>query len=266
MVKVKTYEELLKYGEFFLEGKVPLMILSGLPGIGKSEEIKQLTEGRKGVRYVEGYQTKTQFVKMMYEHPDDFIIVNDTDNLFQDKAMFGMLRVGFDTNDDRHINYESPSPFVADIPRDFRITGNMLIITNGLAESTVMNAFKSRAVCVDFAPTPKEITTKLKSIILASTTIPKDQEVFNLFERLAPVSKEPNFRAYILSAKLKPKGIDWRNHLAETMKVNPLLSAMVEATQEGKTYKQRAKRFVELTNKSERTYSRLLKQYRGVLP
>lgn len=251
--------------DFFLEGITPLTIILGSAGIGKTEQVKRKLESRKNVCYISGYMTKTQFVKTLYEHRDDYIVIDDTDNLFADASIFGILRCAFDTGNERTVDYYSPSPFVGDIPRSFTITAPMLIITNGLKESHAMTAFKSRAICINFKPSILELVNKLKEIVKTSKSIINDADVLALYEKFAPVSAEPTFRAYILSTLLKSKGIDWRKHLRESMRVNPLIGHMITATETHKNHKERVKLFKQLSGKSASTYNRLLKEYREVV-
>jgi hypothetical protein len=267
MVTIRKYEELTQYVEMFATGKAELMILHGVAGLGKTEQVvRKLKEVNAKHKVIDGYLTKTQLIRVLYEHRDDLIVLDDTDNLLQDKSIYGVMRAAFDTGGKRMVSYRSPSPYVADLQETFEITSNLMIITNGMANSPAISAFKSRAICIDFKPTTKEITTKLRAIAHVATKIfPKDEEVLDMFEKLAPISKQPNFRAYLLSAKVKAEGIDWQKHLAEAMVVDPLLSAMIQATESGKNFKSRAAKFEELTGKGARTYSRLLNEYREAM-
>lgn len=264
MVLITTYDELNAYVDFFSTFNANLMIIDGPPGVGKSETIKRALQGKNVQHhYQEGYITKTSFMKTLYDHRDDPIVIDDTDNLFADKAVFGILREAFDTRDERTVSYASTSPLMADLPQHFSITSPLMIITNGLKSSTVMDAFKNRAVYIDFRPTHDEICKKLYSITRSKNSIKHDTLVFDRFKKYSALAKQPNLRSYILSVKLKDAGIDWKKHMRDSMQIDPLIGAMIEATESSTSFKKRGERFRELTGKSERTYSRYLKKYGG---
>lgn len=263
MVKVSTFAELSKYVDFFTKGKATAMMIQSVGGVGKTETVKRALK-KLGVQhtYKTGHMTVTELVRLFYEHRDELIVIDDVDALFQSERTFSILRAACDTGMDRKVEYASPSYTVADIPQSFSVTSQVLLLVNSFPESPSINAFKTRAVCVEFQPTPEELSKKLHEIVVGSTSVPNDPEVIEAFDMFAPVSKEPNFRAYILSALMKPAGIDWKKHLSESMKVDPLIGAMLRATQERKTFKDRQERFVELTGKSGRTYARLLHEHK----
>jgi hypothetical protein len=261
MVIARDYKEFEKYGEAFFAGRTQLMVVTGEPGIGKSEMFKRMNEKRGNPAvFHHGHSTPTAIIRELYEHPDADHIIDDNKGLFNANSIQSVMLQGFDTGKERKISYNSPSQLVADIPKEFIVTGNLCIISNGLNDNDFVKAFQSRAVCVEFKPTPEERIAKLKEIVRVAADFPKDGEVLAAFERLAPFAKAANFRAYKHAADMKPSGVNWLDLLSDEMKVEPMYAAVIQANNQGKTFKERAAIFTKITGKTERTYSRTMKE------
>lgn len=263
-MKITTYAEMEKYALFAAQGKTASAMFLSRGGLGKTQTIKSILAKHKIPHvYKSGFMTVTELVRLFYEHPDDLIVIDDVDALFESERTFAILRQACDTVGNRTVQYASPSHTVADIPKEFPVQATVILLVNDFPDSPAIKAFKTRTICVEFQPSGKEVSERLCQIA-TSGKISHDPEVLSQFQKLAPVSKMPNFRAYILSAALKTAGMDWQKHLADAMGADPLITAALQSVKHGKTYQDHTQHFQELTGKSARTYSRIISEYKSL--
>jgi hypothetical protein len=122
-----------------INGDVRSLIVSGAPGIGKSETIRQILEAEKiskGIEYsiVHGSIISAfQLYQTLFEHSDenDILVLDDSDGLLNDLGCINLLKAALESgNKPRTIDYHSQSVLNIGIPTRFEFSGSMIFITN----------------------------------------------------------------------------------------------------------------------------------------
>lgn len=149
-------------------GAVRALIVSGAAGTGKSHTITSLLEAahdRDKIRFetVHGALSAVNLYKLMYRYsgPNDIILLDDADSIFDDEDALNLMKGGLDTTAVRKISWlsESAALKAEDIPTSFIYEGAMIFITNKDFQSIVdfgkskmaphFSALMSRSIYLD---------------------------------------------------------------------------------------------------------------------
>lgn len=119
------------------ENKIPSMIVSGPPGLGKSFTLEQKVREvqRKGRRatIVSGTISATGLYRLLFEHRNGGILVfDDADDVFDDKTCLNLLKAVLDSNSERIVSYIKDAKWMKeeDIPNSFEFCGSVAFCTN----------------------------------------------------------------------------------------------------------------------------------------
>lgn len=122
-----------------IHGAPRAMIVSGAPGVGKSFTITHLLEtatDQNMIRHVQVHGTITgiNLYKVMwnYQQPNDIILLDDADSIYEDEDSMNLLKAGLDTTTVRKISWlsEAASLKAEGIPTTFEYKGAIIFITN----------------------------------------------------------------------------------------------------------------------------------------
>lgn len=160
------------------------LIVSGAPGVGKTYKFeKELTkaheEGRiRNFEHIKGKVTPLFLYETLYKNSskDDIVLLDDSDNIFQDEVSLNIMKAALDSGDVRKVSYGSTCKYLEenDIPPVFDFQGTVVFITNldfqGMVErgtrlSPHFSALLSRSHYLSLGVyTPTEIMVRIQQV------------------------------------------------------------------------------------------------------
>jgi hypothetical protein len=189
------------------------LIVSGAAGVGKSytaewvldsaaekveeETVKGLSFNERSVpsgfrhTVVKGTITAIELYTLAYEyrHPNNVIVLDDSDRIFDDEEGLNVLKALLDTSTVRKVSWMTDHPrFKGDdgLPREYDYKGSMIFLTNKDFQSAIdgtararknsehMAALMSRAIYLDLKMhTRREITLWVKHIVMENKILQK---------------------------------------------------------------------------------------------
>ena len=90
-LRLATYAELEAYVRAFAAGHLPLLMLIGPPGVGKSRCLRQALDSRAG--WLSGQATPLGIYLQAYEHRNQPLVLDDVDGLYADRSGIRFLCV-----------------------------------------------------------------------------------------------------------------------------------------------------------------------------
>lgn len=107
-------------------------LITGEGGIGKTflciNTIKQVT---KDFIFFNGYTTPLSLYKLLYEHRNKLILLDDVEGIFNDEKGMALLKGAlWDADGKRIINYASTSDKAEGLPSMFEFTGKLIMLCN----------------------------------------------------------------------------------------------------------------------------------------
>jgi hypothetical protein len=257
MITVTSYAELRSYVLAAAQKKIGLLLIEGRGGTSKTYTIRAaLQAAKKQYLLLNSHVTPASAYEQLFNHKDETIFINDVDIFFQNRTMLSIMKQVCETEEIKKIQYNSKTPLMADLPREFETSSNVIIDANSLPKKDKgMLAFLTRGVHLYFDPTTEELLTTLRSFA-------KDTTILIYLEHLARVGVILDLRKYIVAKELREAKLDWKKYLTLELRADADLMAALEATQRADTYAMRVKLFEGMTGKSGRTYDRLLRKVR----
>lgn len=156
---------------------------------------------------VKGYSTARALFDTLKQYCSNIIIFDDCDSVFKDKNGVNILKGALDSYDKRFVSWNTSTG--TDI---FEFTGSIIFISN-LSRSSIDQAIRTRAFCVDL-----EMTT--------------DQKI----ERMEVIAKNPEFMPDIqISVKMEALALlKNKRNVAHNMSMRTLIQVAKVATGGGK--------------------------------
>jgi hypothetical protein len=246
---VTDYKELFKYLQAFADGHLNLLILTGPPGVQKTESVRAILNGR--TCWLEGHITAMAFYQELWRNLDEAIVIDDVDNLSKDHAKVQLLRCLCQTTPVKTIAWVSNANVLRRerIPLTFETTSRVLIIANEWKTLGVhVAALEDRAHLIRFEPTPLAIHYQTVSWFW-------DQEVFDFIGQHLHLITHHSMRFYHLAWEEKRAELDWKGHLlSKWVSGKQLLVAALKADQAFNREEDRARAFIEKGAGSRATY------------
>jgi hypothetical protein len=123
-------------------------------------------------RVVKGYSTPKALYRLLYENKDSILVLDDIDSAITDPTSANLLKSALDSNRERIVSWNAEAAFGDDLPRAFRFTGGVIVITN-LAKARIPEPLRTRSICVDVAMTLDEKITRMTKIAFDSEFMPE---------------------------------------------------------------------------------------------
>lgn len=255
MIRITKPEELAHYVQATVDGKITFLIVYGKGGLGKTYTIKKALEGRKYL-LMSSHLTPASMYELLYHNRDFPVFINDIDKLFNNPTMIGLLKQASETESVKTIQYNSKSPLMADLPREFDTTSPIIIDANNLLtdKNKDFAALLTRGVAIHYEPSNHTLMKEL-------TKYADDEEIVAWLQERVNHITHYDLRKYIIAKQLKEAKLDWVNYLEQELVIDKDM-LLVEQIGFTKKYKDRVHAWVEATGLSERTYDRFLKRYR----
>lgn len=211
------FEYMERYVQMVLKGKIPSLIISGAPGLGKTYRVTQLVEQQKKMYdnyyLIKGKETPQSLYMTLfnYQRKGDLVILDDADDVINNDLSINILKAATDSSKKRIIAYgtsrppEAPEQWVQDrpeyewvidskgrstYPKNFEYKGSIIIITN-MRAGQIDTAIRNRAMLCEL-----DFTT---------------EEVLQLIREMMPILNDPN---YEISKEGKEMAMDFLDELA----------------------------------------------------
>lgn len=159
-----SFEEMEDMVSCVGEGVIRGLIVAGLPGVGKSHNIRECLRPYEGfgkltdtktVTHVSGKTTPLALYMSLWENKDEgqVLVFDDCDSVLWEEDSQNILKAALDSRDVRKITWNTTSRVLdkADIPNSFDYRGRIIFITNinfaNMRESKVkshLDAIRSR--------------------------------------------------------------------------------------------------------------------------
>ena len=133
----KRFATLERLSVRLMENKIPAMIVSGPPGLGKTYTLEQKvmiarSMGRKAT-VISGTISPVGLYRTLYEHADGgVIILDDCDDVFRDDTCLNLLKAVLDSSSQRIVSYMKDAKWMKEdeIPQSFEFCGSVAFCTN----------------------------------------------------------------------------------------------------------------------------------------
>jgi hypothetical protein len=259
---VRTHQELGDYLSAVVRGIDPFVWVVGRTGIGKSVAIKSALAGQPHCQMT-GIVTPLAFYRKAYEHRDEPIHLDDVRGLFDDERGQELLSSITDTQPGpKRMAYTTTSQALGDVPATYYTTSPIIISSNSPPDWI---SIVSRALTLFFDPPNDELHRWVATWFY-------DQEIHDWFgEHVCRMRLLEARAAYVMAARDKEAGRDWRRHALEAWSATRERAAtIVQDLEDDPHYPSvgaKAHRFVELMagakGASHRTYERIRAELRA---
>lgn len=203
-----TYAKLHQYLRAFAHGHINLLILIGPAGIAKSRTVREVLGN--SACWIQGNATPFGMYEKLYQHRDQFMVIDDLDSLYADKTGIRLLKCLCQTEEDKVVGWHTDARSLErhGIPREFTTTSRVIIICNDWKTlNRNVAALQDRGHVLVFQPSAAELHRQ------AGTWF-RDPEIYAWFGANLHRIAEPSFRHYVRARELKAAGMDWTEILA----------------------------------------------------
>jgi hypothetical protein len=130
-LRLTTYERLEEYLRAFAQGHFHLVILVGERGLSKTRAVRAVL-GAQQICWIEGNATPFGMYVKLYQHRDQFVVIDDVDELYADRRGVRLLKCLCQTEEEKSIGWHSDARNLVwrGIPREFTTKSRVIIISN----------------------------------------------------------------------------------------------------------------------------------------
>jgi hypothetical protein len=157
---VDTYERLERTYRSWISGAIPMLLVVGRGGTGKTHEYERLL--RVGSYHLfRGRTSPFAMYTTVMDQPDIPIVFDDVESLMKDAASRDIMKQLAETKTPRVVRWHTNA--LADDQREFRCTSNVLVLANDLPKKDGnLDAITSRFDRIRFKPTKVEIIARMR--------------------------------------------------------------------------------------------------------
>lgn len=240
MITITTYKELKEYITAFSKKRIGFLIINSKGGLGKTAISEDILAEQSPLVLNSHISPMAMYKILMSENELDkeFIaIFDDVDEILKNKSAVAILKAVCDSKKEKIVRYTTTSPLLEKDEESFTTSCKVLLLTNQLSEGDAnLRALMTRAVCVNFVPSDKEILDFLK-------TFADDLEILKYIEKFIKFSTKFNFRIYCKALELKLSKLDWKKEVLNSMEIDMRYSEIENLLAKYKTDKEREKKF-----------------------
>ena len=260
-IVITSYHDLGCYLNKFAEGSLDLVLLLGLPGIGKTEAVKRAMclDGDWNGRalYVEGHAQPFGLYQELWRYRDRPVVLDDLDRLYANPDCVRILKPLCNTQRKKRISWLSNAvASVPELPTEFTTDSNVILIANEWRSVNAnVRALEDRTIILWFSPAPEEVHRKTAEWF-------DDREVYQFIGSYLPHIPQLSMRYYDKGRRLREAGfLDWRKSLLQMMLPDRGVAAVAGLLLDPrwKTEAQRIEQFTLETGLSRKTYYRIKK-------
>jgi hypothetical protein len=235
-----SYAKLEEYLRAFACGHLNLLILVGQAGIAKTRTVRAVL-GRSAC-WIEGNATPFGMYAKLYRHRDQFVVIDDVDSLYADKAGIRLLKCLCQTEEEKTVAWHTDARSLEKhaIPREFTTKSRVIIICNDWKTlNRNVAALQDRGHVLVFQPSAAEVHRKAGEWF-------DDTEIYAWFGANLHRMREPSFRHYVRARELKAAGMDWTEVLAvDAENVRARLAAEILASSSYRSTGEKIQAFVK---------------------
>ncbi len=208
VLHLSSYDRLEVYLRAFAQGHFNLLILVGSGGLAKSRSVRAALNGK--ACWIEGNATPFGMYVNLYQHRDEFVVIDDVDALYADRSGVRLLKCLCQTEEEKTVAWHSDAKSLdrQGIPREFTTTSRVVIISNDWKTlNKNVAALQDRGHVVMFEPGAAEVHAQVGKWF-------DDGEIYGWFARNLHRVRGPSMRNYVRARELKAAGMDWTDVLA----------------------------------------------------
>jgi hypothetical protein len=202
-IHVTNYRHLETFIEAFASGHINLLIIVGAPGLAKSRTVRRILG--QDVCWIEGNATPFGIYTKLYRSRDQFVVIDDVDSLYADKAGVRLLKCLCQTEEEKSVAWHSAVRSLEreGIPREFVTRSRAVIISNDWRTlNRNVAALQDRGHVLLFQPTAAEVHEKTGEWF-------REEDVYKWLGQNLNLVIEPSMRLYLRASELKRAGLDW---------------------------------------------------------
>jgi hypothetical protein len=208
VLRISTYQRLEDYLRAFANGHLNLVILVGHGGLAKSRSVRSVLGG-EGC-WIEGNATPFGMYLKLYEHRDEFVVIDDVDGLYSDRSGVRLLKCLCQTEEKKAVAWHSDARSLErqGVPKEFTTRSRVVIISNDWKTlNKNVEALQDRGHVLLFEPSAAEVHAQAGQWF-------DDDEIYVWIGANLHRVEEPSMRYYVRARELKAAGMDWTDVLA----------------------------------------------------
>lgn len=202
-----TYEDLKSRAVSFAQAKLPLVVLIGNPGLGKTETFKDACEGSPFL-HISGNKRPFDLYIDLHRNIDKPVILDDVEPLMGKDEGKVLIRQLTETVSLKTVAWGSQTRILDNldppVPHSFLTRSPVCLVTNKWRSTGIMKAIESRAVLFDFTP------SWIEAYKYAGTWF-HDQEVLDFVHSNLAVMRNPDLRLLVKAKMLRDAGLEWQS-------------------------------------------------------
>ncbi len=105
VLHLSSYDRLEAYLRAFANGHLNLLILVGSGGLAKSRSVREALNGI--ACWIEGNATPFGMYVKLYQHRDEFVVIDDVDALYADRSGVRLLKCLCQTEEEKSVAWHS---------------------------------------------------------------------------------------------------------------------------------------------------------------
>ena len=196
-------------------------LITGRPGVGKTHLVKEELcraglEKDTDFLFFSGYTSSFGLYKLLHDHRDQFLVLDDFDSCFKDQKSVSILKAALDSYDTRRVDWVSDrTERSEDIESSFEFTGKIIFISNIYA-SRIDEAICSRSLCIDLRLTNDEVTEhmgNLINLIEPKVSVELKREVLDFISSISNCFNAYGLRTFMQAIRIRVgagPNTDWR--------------------------------------------------------
>jgi len=143
----------------------------------------------------------------LYRHRGSFVVIDDVDSLYADKAGIRLLKCPCQTEEEKSVAWHTDARSLEKhgVPREFTTTSRVIIICNDWKTlNSNVTALQDRGHVLVFQPSAAEVHCKAGEWFKD-----REPEIYDWFSKNLHRMIEPSFRHYVRAGELKAAGMVW---------------------------------------------------------
>jgi hypothetical protein len=196
----------------------------------------------------------------LYQHRDQFVVIDDVDGIYADRAGVRLLKCLCQTEPEKSVAWHSAAKSLErqGIPREFATRSRAIIITNDWKTlNKNVAALQDRGHVLHFRPGVAEVHRNAGEWL-------NDPEIYQWFEANLHRIRELSLRQYVRAKELKAAGIDWTeviSHESENPRLR--LATQLLKNQSYQSTAARVQAFIDLGGGCRATYFNYCRRLAG---
>ncbi|MDC0935219.1 hypothetical protein OAS39_02955 [Pirellulales bacterium] len=203
-ISITTYEALEDFISAFSAGHINLLIVVGEHGLAKGTTVRRMLGDE--VCWIEGNATAFGIYLKLYQHVDEFVVIDDVDSLHSNRNAVRLLKCLCQTEPEKTVAWPTAARELKQegVPREFVTRSRVVILSNDWhTPNANVAAVQDRGHTLVFSPAAEEVHRKTAEWF-------DDDEIYGWFEDRLHLIPKPSMRHYYRARELKRSGLQWQ--------------------------------------------------------